>query len=231
MSFWSGQTLSYRARSEGLIKPFDADSVECSSYALHVGNEAFVTRDRRDQSEELNQGSAPGHLIASDEGSISIPSGQFAFLIAKETIRIPDDTIGFISLKTWKKFHGLVNVSGFHVDPGWSGRLIFAVFNAGPLLIIIKPDDPLFLLFFASLTEEAEKRFLYHGNSNFSRIPAFLMEEMSAPVPSIYKLNNKVADLIEKVKIAELRSNIAIVLAGLVVTVSIALVIRIIFSA
>lgn len=177
---------------------------------MHVGNEAFVTRDKLDQAAELVQGRTPGHLVVHDSESIIIPSGQFAYLIAQEKIRIPNDAIGFISIKTQKKFHGLVNVSGFHVDPGWSGRLIFAVFNAGPLPVVIHPGEKLFLLFFANLDEEAEERFRYRGKSNYHRIPSNLMSAMSAPVPTLYKLNDIVKTLEKTVQLAEQRSNFAL---------------------
>lgn len=214
MSFWSGQTLAARAQAEQLIIPFDVGCVECSAYALHVSYEAFVTRDKSDQAEEVVQGRTPGHLVIPPNESFCIPSGQFAFLIAKEKVRIPPDAVGFISLKTRKKFRGLVNVSGFHVDPDWSGRLIFAVFNAGPKSIVIRPDEKLFLLFFANLDEEAKTEYRYNGNSRFNRIPSELMEEMSAPVPTIYKLNDDVRELGQSTKTAEVRSNFALGLAG-----------------
>jgi dCTP deaminase len=214
VSFWSGQTLKRRAKGERLIEPFDEKSIECSAYALHVGFEAFVSRDRADQAEEITQGRTPGHLRAAADETFSIPSGQFGFLIAKEKVRIPADAIGFISLKTRKKFGGLVNVSGFHVDPGWSGKLIFAVFNASPRTIVIRPDEPLFLLFFATLDAEAETDFLYKGESRFERIPTDLMEAMSAPVPTLYKLNEAVRDLRDTSKGAETRALIARALGG-----------------
>ena len=61
--------------------------------------------------------------------------------------------MGFISVKATYKLKGLVNVSGFDVDPGWTARLIFTVFNAGP------GDDPPrkgafeFLIWIADLDE------------------------------------------------------------------------------
>jgi len=61
-----------------------------------------------------------------------IPPGQFAYLLTEEVVRIPSSAMGFISLKFGVKGPGLINVSGFHVDPGYWGRLVFSVYNAGP---------------------------------------------------------------------------------------------------
>jgi hypothetical protein len=49
----------------------------------------------------------------------------------------------------------LVNVSGFHVDPGYRGQLTFAVFNAGPVPIHLKRGQPIFLIWYASLDRES----------------------------------------------------------------------------
>ena len=65
---------------------------------------------------------------------------------------MPDDHMGFISLRTSFKFQGLVNISGFHVDPTHRGTLLFAVQNVGPSDIRLKFEEPTFTIFFAKLT-------------------------------------------------------------------------------
>ena len=49
----------------------------------------------------------------------TIPPGQFAFLLTEEVVSVPPDALAFISIRAKTKFRGLVNVSGFHVDPGY----------------------------------------------------------------------------------------------------------------
>jgi len=58
---------------------------------------------------------------------IAIPPGQLALLITEEEVAIPTNRIGFISIKFTAKMRGLINVSGFHVDPGFKGKLKFSV--------------------------------------------------------------------------------------------------------
>lgn len=214
MSFWSGQTLLKRAQAEELIDDFDPAAIACSAYELRVGGEAFVTRDKIDQLAEMQQGKTPGHLLPKAGEAIYIPSGQFALLITAERVRIPKDAIGLISIKAGKKWAGLVNVSGFHVDPGWDDKLIFGVFNAGPTPCIIKPGERFFLLFFASLDHPAEKEFVYtDGDYDFSHIPTKLMQQMSGAVPTAYKLNEAVKELREDAKGAQHRSTLALTVA------------------
>ena len=222
MAFWSGQTILRRVKAEALIDDFDEHAIACSAYELCVGSEAFVTRDKADQAEEISQGRTPGHIVAKHGATICIPSGQFAFLLTKENVRIPSDAIGLISMKASKKWQGLVNVSGFHVDPGWKGQLLFGVFNAGPQTQIIRPGEKLFLLFFSSLDETADKDFIYKGDNDFSNIPTKLMQPMSISVPTVYKLNDNVRELREEAKGAQNRSLVSLTLSIAAVSLALA---------
>jgi dCTP deaminase len=89
-----------------------------------------------------------------DDEAFTIPPGQFAFLLTEEVVSVPVDAIAFISIRARTKFKGLVNVSGFHVDPGYCGQLTFAVFNAGPVPIHIRRGQPIFLIWYARLDRE-----------------------------------------------------------------------------
>jgi dCTP deaminase len=121
-----------------------------SSYELSLGAEAFLS------------GASQKTFLDRPGAQLQIPPGQFALLITEETIQIPQYAIGFISLKSKAKFAGIINASGFHVDPGFRGRLVFSVYNAGPQPYAVACGDPLFLLWYADL--DGPTRDLYHGS-------------------------------------------------------------------
>ena len=50
------------------------------------------------------------------------------------------------------KLSGLINISGFHVDPGFEGRLKFSVYNAGTADVLLRYKDPIFILFITFTT-------------------------------------------------------------------------------
>jgi len=83
-----------------------------------------------------------------------IKPGEFAVLIAHEYIYLPNNIIGFISIRNRYKQKGLINVSGFHVDPGFRGRLVFTAYNAGPTEIVLKFREHLFMVTFAELKRD-----------------------------------------------------------------------------
>jgi dCTP deaminase len=104
--------------------------------------------------------------------------------------------MGFISVKATYKLKGLVNVSGFHVDPGWSGRLIFTVFNAGPSTIHLERGLDVFLLWIADLDEASERR---KSDAGHEGIPPAIIGNITGVVDSIYALEKRVGENINKV--------------------------------
>lgn len=142
--FWSGETL--KDRLDGLIEPFVPERVDCAAYTLSIGPEIYVSPN--------DQAADPTTVTVrklNDGDGFTIPPGQFAFLTTEEIVAVPADGLAFISIRAKTKFRGLVNVSGFHVDPGFRGQLTFAVFNAGPVPIHLKRGQPIFLIWYASL--------------------------------------------------------------------------------
>src|SRR5437870_3190135 len=116
MSFWSGEKLLHRLPSL-LGSDFNKDCVKSARYTLHVGAEVYVTSSTASGGPRKGVTVRLGH-----KASFKIPPGQFAFLLTEERIKVPNYALAFISIKTSLKYRGLVNVSGFHVDPGWDGH-------------------------------------------------------------------------------------------------------------
>lgn len=142
--FWSGETLKERLKT--LIDPFSPDRVDCAAYTLSIGSEVYVSPS----SQSVDPEKTTIRQLSEGE-AFSIPPGQFGFLLTEEIVTIPSDTLAFISIRAKTKFRGLVNVSGFHVDPGYRGQLTFAVFNAGPVQIHLKRGQSIFLIWYANL--------------------------------------------------------------------------------
>jgi dCTP deaminase len=132
-------------RGELIANPqvqFKEKQLHQSSYDLRLGPEIYVVEE-----------SSP-RLLKEEQPYASLPPGQFAILTTLEEINIPNDLMAFISVRSKFKFEGLVNISGFHVDPSFKGRLRFGVQNVGPTDIHLKLGVPLFSIFFAELSSK-----------------------------------------------------------------------------
>lgn len=130
------------------VLPYSEKNVQNGAYELSLGTQVFQT------------GAKPRAVknLAKRE-KVYIDPGQFALLLTEERVKIPKNKIAFISIKAKIKFNGLINVSGFHVDPGYEGKLLFSVYNAGPSTIVLSQGTAYFPIWFAELNEFQE----YHG--------------------------------------------------------------------
>ena len=123
-----------------------------------------------------------------------IPPGQLALLLVHEKVEIPQDALGFISMKSRFKMRGLVNVSGFHVDPGYQGKLVFSVFNAGSNDIMIRRREPTFLLWLTSLDRYSTDPYV-GGRQGRSEITSDQYMNLSGPTYNPTALAQRVTEL------------------------------------
>ena len=131
---------------------FCEDRIDGASYRLSIGHEVYVS-----PSVGTTDATSKSITRLKDREAFTIPPGQFAFLLTEETLKLGYREIAFISIRATTKYRGLVNVSGFHVDPGFKGRLTFAVFNAGPVPVHLRQGDEIFLIWYAELTDGVDR--------------------------------------------------------------------------
>ncbi|WP_336833530.1 dCTP deaminase domain-containing protein [Sphingobacterium siyangense] len=167
---------------------YNKDRVEEAAYALSLGKEAYRT-DNKDRKIEI---------LDDKSRTIEINPGQFTLLMTKEYLFVPKDKLAFISIKAKQKLKGLINVSGFHVDPGFEGKLLFSVYNAGPSTITLEIDKPYFLIWFADLDSEAKNGDEYNDVKNHHQgqknipleyVDALKRGELTSPNELLKKIN------------------------------------------
>jgi len=181
-----------------LISNFKEDRVKHGAYELSLSKKFLITPNDSTISWDL-----------SCKEALKIPPGQFALLYTEESVNIPEDVIAFISLKGNVKFRGLVNVSGFQVDPGFPGHLKFSVYNASTEDIHLNYAEPCFLIWFADLDTKNEPYSGEHKDQNgFSGEDRDRMSESRHSTENLHK------------RIIEIEKNVrAIIAVGLVIIV------------
>jgi dCTP deaminase len=193
VSFWSGETLVKRGTT--LFSPFAPEQIDCNAYNLCIGGQYYRTADEESGSEQTIQ-------ALKEKESFVIPAGQFAFLLSREKVTVPKNAMAFISMRTSIKFQGLINVSGFHVDPGYSGRLVYAVYNASPSPIHLAEGDQTFKIWFCDIDGDTGPSF---GKSGLSEITSDMLRGMNREIFSLQRLAEKVRgqDQLIETKFAE----------------------------
>jgi dCTP deaminase len=139
--FWDKQ--HFDSALENLFKQgtYDPKAVDRAAYNLRLGEEAFVSSDE-----------AP-ITLTNIKPYLPIHPGDYVLLTTYEYLTMPPNVLGFITLRYRYKKLGLMNVSGFHVDPNFKGRLVFSVFNVGTNDVLLKFKDRMFMLFITAVEE------------------------------------------------------------------------------
>lgn len=141
----AGSELVKRVKKEKIFE--DTIDWHCFTgwqFDLKLGKEAFISDNNKP-------------IILGENDYLVIEPGTFALLETEERINMPHDLMGFIAVKFSFKKLGLVNISGFHVDSGYKGKLIFSVYNAGPNDILMQRNKAVFMIFFVSLTNALDE--------------------------------------------------------------------------
>ncbi len=198
--FWGPAKLRQELPNKR-IDPFFDDRVDRASYRLSIGHQVYVSPIKR----KPKWFTRP--VTTLNDGQVfAIPPGQFAFLLTHESVKVGLDEIAFISMRAKTKYRGLVNVSGFHVDPGFQGHLTFAVFNAGPVEVHLQQGDEIFLIWFSELTDTCAE----YRQAAPNEISSELVNGISGKLHSLAELSGR----IDKVK-RRLETFHAIALIGL----------------
>ncbi|MBS1492225.1 MAG: deoxycytidine triphosphate deaminase [Bacteroidetes bacterium] len=189
-------------------KDFDKNLIECGCYELRLGNDYYISSDGKGSKK-----------ISDQNPQIIIPSGQFALLTTKETLGLTSDFFGLISIKAGIKFKGLVNISGFHVDPGFKGILKFSVYNAGARDIVLDKDQRVFPIWFGKFTTPETKPYNNsHNNFDQNKITSKDIMDVSGKIPSPASLSKKLKNY---TNIALGAVSLLTLLSGIVVTLCI----------
>jgi dCTP deaminase len=181
--FWSGARLANKLQE--LITEFDDQRIDRASYRLRVGPEVYVSPT----GEPDDPRNKPKTQLGHGQG-FTVPAGQFGFILTEEKVTVPNDAIAFISMRAKYKFRGLVNVSGFHVDPNYHGRLIFSIFNAGPGPVHLSRGEECFLIFYADLVEPSE----LSVKKGYDQIPSDLITSIGGELQSFASLSSKISE-------------------------------------
>lgn len=153
-------------------------------YELSLGDEIFISTKE-------------SPTILRDRAVANIEPGEFVIVSTAETISMPPDRLAFISMKFGFTENGLINVSGFHIDPGFKGKIHFAVYHAGPATVTVRRLEPMFLLFLTKI-DEVKKPDLYddkHKHQSLSLIPAETIMRLKGPPISLKHLDSRLGKL------------------------------------
>jgi dCTP deaminase len=194
MAFIGNSSLTKLLKNSDVILPFTEERIKNGAYELSLGAQVFQTDSSPRAVKELKENE-----------KIEIKPGQFALLLTHEYVKIPKNKIAFISIKAGVKFKGLVNVSGFHVDPGFEGKLLFSVYNAGPSNIILSNGTPYFPIWLSELNETQEYKGRHEKQISIPDEPvsALSQGELASPNSLSKRIDDNHKELVNRIGLVE----------------------------
>lgn len=190
--FLSGNTLQERLGEFIDVGDGSPVKVDCAAIELTVGDEIYVTPSD-------DKASRVKILLEEKKPQFEIPRGQFALITTKEIVKVPSGYLALISFKAKYKFKGLINVSGFHVDPGWNGQLTFSVFNAGPGNVVLEKGDEFALIWYAELDQDSAEKYRKNISEPVKGLDSKKVTDMTGEVYSPFKLKSELDELKKEV--------------------------------
>jgi len=175
-----------------------------------------VVIDLRLGAEYFLSGEKHAKKLSEENPYLTINSGEFALLTTCEIIHVPKDLIGFISMRFGKKSGGLINISGFHVDPGYNGIIIFSVYNAGPKPLTLEYKDDVFMIIFSTISKSVDEPVKTYQNQMHLSPKHWAHLVGNQPV-SVMSLDTRISKLENWNK---LTVGLAIVLGGTILTLA-----------
>lgn len=151
-------------------------------YKLRLGKEAYLS-------------TADIPQILGENDFLVIKPGDFVLLQTEEIVELDENVMGFISMRFDYKQKGLINVSGFHVDPNYRGHLLFSAFNAGPKDIIIRRKDEVFMIFFERLTKSVSRENVLNKRIEYRHIPSSMIEQIRGKSATLTDISNRLKKL------------------------------------
>ena len=198
MSFWGNDRWVLANSRRQIVSDFSTDFLKDGCYKLSIGAEAIVSSGYAQNEDSYRELAA--------KKTFPLQPGQFAYLITNETITMPEGAIGFINVDTKTKIKGLINVSGFHVDPGYKGKLIFTVFNASPSSISLHAGQRIFRLWLSDFDGQGGQ-----SNTHYDSLPRELEDRLHGTYPSPFALAARLDTLEGRVDELRVQRNLLLI--------------------
>jgi dCTP deaminase len=146
-----------------------------------MGREAYIAPDY-----QVSILSKTSIISACYGRSFHYPGWTIGLLAQRRSCIHPKSCDGLHLFENWAEISGANQWSGFHVDPGFRGHLIYAVYNAGPSQLNLARGMDLFNIWLANLDRT---------DSHYYRISNTLVENEHLGPSLVNSISGKILNM------------------------------------
>lgn len=181
----SREDVLWLVKARRLISPFEANRMGPCSYDLAVGDEYYCYQPDDGDAFRLRRLPADN-----PDAQCEIPPNGCAFLLTEETINMPSDLVGQVSLRFSLTKKGIMLSPQAPIDPGYCGKIMMMLYNLSDEWQSFHRGDPFVTIAFHQLSGGTIP---YQGpNQGISSIRGFMKRD--TPIRS--SMSRTEADLI-----------------------------------
>lgn len=145
-----------------VVQPFSLDCLRENSLDLRLGDEIAVRNPKLPPSTIFDPAN-PEHIkeeyIVREKNSTLVIQGREQVLLSsQEYLKLPDDLMGFVELRSTLARHGLL-IAPTIIDAGFAGNITLSVTNSAPYSIVLRPGLKFAHVVFAQLMNKATKSY------------------------------------------------------------------------
>ncbi|MDO8630673.1 MAG: hypothetical protein Q7R41_09270 [Phycisphaerales bacterium] len=196
--FLVDEDIEAYVRSSRLIakEHFDNDCLQGCSYDIRVGDKAVL-------------GGKGKHFDLTSEEALELEPGGYAGVVSLERITLPPNIFARLGAKRKFSYLGLILLSGQTIDPGYSGHLVFGVYNASPKKRFIRRGDKICTAVFMLVGKEPKKQASVDPHLTKGGFPPDFLKaldeldvlpyvELSERISQLNKIQSEIAKLQER---------------------------------
>jgi len=146
MEILTEEDLLSAVKNSTFIKNGKKESCEGIKYDFTLSSKA-LTVDAR----------GPINIDPSKE-NVVIKPGEFAFVMTEEELSLPNNMYCQLSTKRKLSLEGIVTLGGLIIDPNYTGKLIFCLYNLSSHNYLLQPGKKLVAGVFYRTDKESDKR-------------------------------------------------------------------------
>jgi deoxycytidine triphosphate deaminase len=171
---------------------FDPRFLQSCSYDVRVGKLGIL--------------GGQGQEIDLEENVLELSPGAYAGLVSFEKINLPLNVFARIGSKRSLSYDGMILLTGSLVDPGYTGHLLFGVYNASQKKAIIRSGMKICSIVFEQLPSDVERKVhsdpdLLHGSlpqdflARMANMEVLPWMQISERVKDIERITKDIIDL------------------------------------
>lgn len=153
----SKEDVGWLARTRRLIHPFSTEKMGPCGYDLSVGTSYYLFSE--DDGDRFVPRSLPE---VQPDATFSMPPNSCAFIVTEETVNMPLDLAGQLSLRFGLTKKGIMLSPQAPIDPGYSGKIMMMLYNLSDQPRDFHRGDSFVTITFHQLSAATEA---YHGGN------------------------------------------------------------------